>query len=95
MTLRGQAAGSNGEVNHRCWDLAGPSLPGLSPTREVPDDHHDPVRCPDPGCAGVHQHRAAGSRGILAGYSGLTRQAYELDLRQYASWCHQHHLRLF
>lgn len=31
----------------------------------------------------------------LAGYSGLTREAYELDLRQYASWCHQHHLRLF
>ena len=33
--------------------------------------------------------------GFLAGYSGLTRQAYELDLRQYASWCHQHHIRLF
>src|SRR5215468_3274067 len=31
----------------------------------------------------------------LAGYSGLTREAYELDLRQYASWCHQQHLRLF
>jgi integrase/recombinase XerD len=33
--------------------------------------------------------------GFLAGYSGLTREAYELDLRQYASWCHRHHLRLF
>jgi site-specific recombinase XerD len=33
--------------------------------------------------------------GFLAGYSGLTRQAYELDLRQYASWCHQRQLRLF
>lgn len=33
--------------------------------------------------------------GFLAGYGGLTRQAYELDLRQYASWCHQHQLRLF
>jgi integrase/recombinase XerD len=33
--------------------------------------------------------------GFLAGYSGLTRAAYELDLRQYTSWCHQHHLRLF
>jgi len=30
--------------------------------------------------------------GFLAGYSGLTRQAYELDLRQYTSWCQQHHL---
>jgi integrase len=32
---------------------------------------------------------------FLAGYSGLTRQAYELDLRQYASWCQSHQLRLF
>jgi integrase/recombinase XerD len=33
--------------------------------------------------------------GFLAGYTGLTRQAYELDLRQFASWCAQHHLHLF
>jgi site-specific recombinase XerD len=33
--------------------------------------------------------------GYLAGYDGLTRQAYELDLRQCASWCQHHHLRLF
>ena len=33
--------------------------------------------------------------GFLAGYSGLTREAYELDLRQFTSWCQQHHLRLF
>ena len=33
--------------------------------------------------------------GFLAGYSGLTREAYELDLRQYTSWCQQHQLRLF
>jgi hypothetical protein len=31
----------------------------------------------------------------LAGYTGLTREAYALDLRQYASWCQQRHLRLF
>jgi hypothetical protein len=31
----------------------------------------------------------------LAGCSGLTREAYGLDLRQYASWCHQRHIRLF
>jgi Phage integrase, N-terminal SAM-like domain len=31
----------------------------------------------------------------LAGYSGLTRQAYELDLRQYASWCQPRHLAPF
>ena len=33
--------------------------------------------------------------GFLAGYSGLTRQAYELDLRQFASWCQQRQLHLF
>ena len=33
--------------------------------------------------------------GFLAGYTGLTREAYALDLRQYASWCQQNHLRLF
>ena len=33
--------------------------------------------------------------GFLAGYSGLTHQAYELDLRQFASWCQQHQLALF
>jgi hypothetical protein len=25
--------------------------------------------------------------GFLAGYSGLTRDAYTLDLRQYVAWC--------
>jgi integrase/recombinase XerD len=33
--------------------------------------------------------------GFLAGYTGLTREAYALDLRQYASWCQQYHVRLF
>src|SRR5690348_2489573 len=33
--------------------------------------------------------------GFLAGYTGLTREAYALDLRQYANWCQLRHLRLF
>src|SRR5437763_2757158 len=33
--------------------------------------------------------------GFLAGYTGLTREAYALDLRQFTSWCQQHQLRLF
>jgi integrase/recombinase XerD len=33
--------------------------------------------------------------GFLAGYSGQTRDAYSLDLRQYATWCTSHGLRLF
>jgi integrase/recombinase XerD len=33
--------------------------------------------------------------GFLAGYAGLTREAYALDLRQFAAWCRQHDVRLF
>ncbi len=33
--------------------------------------------------------------GFRAGCSGLTRQAYELDLRQFARWCQQHQQGLF
>ena len=33
--------------------------------------------------------------GYLAGYSGLTREAYTLDLRQFAAWCARHNLGLF
>ncbi len=32
--------------------------------------------------------------GFLAGYSGLTLEAYSVDLRQFA-WCHRRHLALF
>jgi hypothetical protein len=31
--------------------------------------------------------------GFLAGYSGLTRDAYALDLRQFTAWCRQRRLR--
>jgi hypothetical protein len=33
--------------------------------------------------------------GFLADRSGLTWQAYELDLRQFASWCQYRQLSLF
>ena len=33
--------------------------------------------------------------GFLAGYTGLTREAYALDLRQFTAWCQLRHLRLF
>src|SRR5258707_6672418 len=33
--------------------------------------------------------------GFLAGYSGQTRQAYALDLRQFTAWCRRRPLRLF
>jgi integrase/recombinase XerD len=33
--------------------------------------------------------------GYLAGYSGLSREAYALDLRQFVTWCADHDLALF
>jgi site-specific recombinase XerD len=33
--------------------------------------------------------------GFLAGYSGLTREAYQLDLRQYVEWCAERRISLF
>ncbi|MFM7537103.1 MAG: site-specific integrase [Acidimicrobiales bacterium] len=33
--------------------------------------------------------------GFLSGYSGLTRNAYALDLRQFAIWCRELELHLF
>jgi site-specific recombinase XerD len=33
--------------------------------------------------------------GFLAGYRGLTREAYALDLRQFTSWCRSRSLSLF
>jgi integrase/recombinase XerD len=33
--------------------------------------------------------------GFLAGYSGLTREAYQLDLRQYVQWCAERRISLF
>jgi integrase/recombinase XerD len=33
--------------------------------------------------------------GFLAGYRGLTREAYTLDLRQFTAWCRARSLQLF
>ena len=33
--------------------------------------------------------------GFLAGYSGMTRDAYALDLRQWVAWCAGHDLEVF
>jgi integrase/recombinase XerD len=33
--------------------------------------------------------------GFLAGYRGLTRDAYSLDLRQFTNWCRARSLNLF
>jgi integrase/recombinase XerD len=63
----------------------------------VPDDHHHIV--PSTVIAVAEPLFTTAERlalaGFLAGHTGLTRDAYALDLRQYTSWCHQHHVRLF
>ena len=33
--------------------------------------------------------------GFLSGYSGLTLEAYKLDLRQFVTWCTERHVSLF
>jgi integrase/recombinase XerD len=45
--------------------------------------------------AGFTEQRGLARAGFLAGCTGLTREAYALDLRQYASWCQQHDIGLF
>ena len=46
----------------------------------------------DPRDASAEVKAAAG---FLAGYSGRTREAYTLDLRQFCGWCANHDLGLF
>src|SRR5215467_1319027 len=71
--------------------MAGPAVPGLSPTREVPMA----TTSTSTAVAAIEPVFTEPERLALAGYTGLTREAYALDLRQYASWCQQNHLRLF
>jgi len=61
----------------------------------VPDDHHDPSAALVPAAPVFTNTERLALAGFLAGYRGLTREAYELDLRQYAGWCQHHRLRLF
>jgi site-specific recombinase XerD len=46
----------------------------------------------DPVFSDVEQYALAA---FLAGYRGLTRDAYALDLRQFIAWCQEHNVRLF
>ena len=61
----------------------------------MPHGHHDPVHSTRPIAPVFTNTERLALAGFLAGYSGLTRQAYELDLRQFVSWCQQHQLHLF
>jgi site-specific recombinase XerD len=57
----------------------------------VPDDH-----CrPSTALATIQPAFTDPERLALAGYRGLTREAYTLDLRQFTSWCRADSLSLF
>ena len=59
------------------------------------DDHCRPIhRAPHIQPAFTDAERLA-LAGFLAGYRGLTREAYALDLRQFTSWCRARSLALF
>ena len=84
-------------MNHRRWGLGWPGLRGLSPTREVPDDH-DHVRYIHRNHrrrTGLRRFRAAGAGWVPGRLHRLDPSGYSLDLRQYESWCQQRHVRLF
>ena len=66
--------------------------PGRYPMTATTSSPSTAIAVPEPVFTQQEQLALAG---FLAGYTGLTREAYALDLRQYASWCQQHHLRLF
>ena len=59
----------------------------FQPGREVPDDHC----APSTALATIQPVFTDAERlalaGFLAGYRGLTREAYTLDLRQFTAWC--------
>jgi hypothetical protein len=62
---------------------------------EVPHGHRHPSAALVPVTPAFTIAERLAVAGFLAGYSGLTRQACELDLRQYAAWCRAHGLALF
>jgi integrase/recombinase XerD len=84
-----------GEVPLKRWDPQMAQPPGSQPVREVPDDHCRPIHRTRYDPARLHRPERLALAGYLAGYRGLTRDAYALDLRQFASWCRARCLGLF
>ena len=61
----------------------------------MPDDHcHPTAALATIQPVFTHAERVA-LAGFLAGYRGLTREAYALDLRQFTSWCRTRSVVLF
>jgi site-specific recombinase XerD len=53
----------------------------------VPDDHCAPSTALATIQPAFSEAERLALSGFLAGYHGLTREAYTLDLRQFTSWC--------
>src|ERR1039457_1836046 len=72
-----------------------PSLPGLSPAGRYPMT----TAAPSSALATIQPAFTDPERlalaGFLAGYRGLTRDAYALDLRQFTTWCRTRSVALF
>jgi site-specific recombinase XerD len=61
----------------------------------VPDDRHDPSAALVTVQPVFTEAERLALAGFLAGYRGLTREAYTLDLRQFTAWCRLRSLSLF
>jgi hypothetical protein len=77
----------------RALRLAQP--PGSQPGREVPDDHCRPIHRARPIQPVFTDAERLALAGFLAGYRGLTCDAYTPDLRQFTTWCRARSLALF
>jgi hypothetical protein len=53
----------------------------------VPDDHRDPSTVLATIQPAFTESERLAVAGFLAGYRGLTREDYTLDLRQFTAWC--------
>src|SRR5256884_8211218 len=77
------------------WGRSWPSLPGSSLAGRCPMT----TAAPSAALATIQPTFTDAERvalaGFLAGYRGLTREAYALDLRQFTSWCRARSLSLF
>src|SRR5882757_6046345 len=75
----------------RCW----PSFPGLGSCGRCPMTTAAPSTALATIQPAFTDAERFGLAGFLAGYRGLTREAYTLDLRQFASWCRARPVALF
>ena len=87
VTWRIGSRSSYGGIPVIRWGRACPAS-GLSLPPEVPDDHHDPAAARMPAAPVFSNAERLALAGFLAGDSGLTREAYGLDLRRHATALH-------